>query len=267
MYLCKGKVLKSLRYFIEIAYNGMAFHGWQIQPNAVTVQQRLNEALSLVLRQKVYAVGAGRTDTGVHALQMFAHFDLAERIPDSNKIVRSLNGVLYPDVAVKQIFEVPGDAHARFSALSRTYKYFVHYSPNPFLHHRSLLWLWTPLDLQVLNTLCELLLGEKDFSCFEKVGGSNSHSLCNVSYANWKPTKHGAVFTITANRFLRNMVRAIVGTMLDVSTGKLKSRDFACILQSGDRKIAGSSAAPYALYLTEVCYPDTIFLHEKTRQK
>lgn len=263
MYLCKSKYRCALRYFVEFAYNGMAFHGWQIQPNSITVQQTLNEALTTVLRQEVYAVGAGRTDTGVHARQMFAHFDTSEAIDDPERLTRSLNGILYPNVAVNQVFRVREDAHARFSAIEREYQYDIHYKHNPFLYQRSLLWLWQPLDVDALNRVSQLLLGEKDFSCFEKTGGNNKHSYCHVRLAEWTETEVGIRFTIRANRFLRNMVRAIVGTLLDYGAGKITEDEFASILVSGDRRQAGASVPPYALYLTKVCYPETIFIaHE-----
>ncbi|GCD76576.1 tRNA pseudouridine synthase A [Thermaurantimonas aggregans] len=238
----------------------MAFHGWQIQPNSITVQQTLNEALSTVLRHDVYAVGAGRTDTGVHARQMFAHFDTSEPIDDLERLTRSLNGILYPNIAVNQVLRVRDDAHARFSATEREYQYDIHYKHNPFLYQRSLLWLWQPFEVADLNRISQRLLGEKDFSCFEKTGGNNKHSFCQVRLAKWTETDVGIRFTIRANRFLRNMVRAIVGTLLDYGSGKLSEVEFASILESGDRRQAGASVPPYALYLTQVCYPDTIFI-------
>ncbi|MFN3951554.1 MAG: tRNA pseudouridine(38-40) synthase TruA [Thermaurantimonas sp.] len=251
-----------MRYFIEIAYNGMAFHGWQIQPNSTSVQQTLNQALSTVLRREAYTVAAGRTDTGVHALQMFAHFDSSVPLEDTEPIVRSMNGILYPNISVKRIFRVCDSAHARFSAYLREYQYDIHYRHNPFLYHRSLLWLRTPLPVEEMNALCGTLIGEKDFSCFEKAGGSNAHSICHVSHAQWIETDEGVRFVIRANRFLRNMVRAIVGTFLEFGSRRISASDFKALLESKDRKLAGASAPPYALYLTKVCYPDSIFSYD-----
>lgn len=262
-YFCKGKLNAELRYFVEFAYNGLAFHGWQVQPNAISVQQVMNEALSTVLRQNIYAVAAGRTDTGVHARQMFAHFDTTRPIDDTDKIKKSLNGILYPDIAVYAILRVTDDAHARFSAVEREYQYDIHYVHNPFLYQRSLLWLWQPFDLSELNRICQYLIGEKDFSCFEKSGGNTKHSLCDVRFAQWTTTDDGVRFTIRANRFLRNMVRAIVGTLLEYGSGKMDERDFRTLLESRDRRLAGTSAPAYALYLTKVCYPDLIFLQDE----
>lgn len=241
----------------------MAFHGWQIQPNSTSVQQTLNEALSTVLRREAYTVAAGRTDSGVHARQMFAHFDSNTPIDDTEPIVRSLNGLLYPNIAVKRIFRVSDKVHARYSAYMREYQYNIHYHYDPFLYHRSLLWLKKPLPVDDLNNLCHRLLGERDFSCFEKTGGNNSHSVCTVSYAQWIETHEGVRFTIRANRFLRNMVRAIVGTFLEFCSGRMSESDFESLLNSKDRKLAGASAPPYALYLTKVCYPDSVFFYDK----
>lgn len=251
-----------MRYFLEFAYNGMAFHGWQIQPNSLTVQQSLNEALSTVLRSDVYSVAAGRTDSGVHARQMFAHFDTLKPIEDPQLLTRSLNGILYPNVAVRRVFRVADTAHARFSAIEREYQYEIHYRHDPFLYHRSLLWLWRPLPIDLLNQVSNALIGEKDFSSFEKTGGNNKHSICHVTFAQWIETDEGVRFTIRANRFLRNMVRAIVGTLLEVGSERMTKPEFEQLLEKKDRKHAGASVPPYALYLTKVCYPDSIFTYD-----
>lgn len=247
-----------MRYFIKLAYRGAPFHGWQSQPNAVSVQQTLEEALSVVSRRRVSVTGAGRTDTGVNARVMFAHFDsdipqqeLQSRIPGINRIVG-------PDIAVYDIIPVADDAHARFDATERTYKYFVSYAKSPFTYPLS----WNSpsvLDVEAMNDAAALLMETDDFTSFAKLHSDVKTNICNVRAAGWDFMDDtlgmpGIVFTITADRFLRNMVRAIVGTLVDVGRGKLSKTGFRDIILCRDRCSAGTSMPPQALFLWDIKY-------------
>ncbi len=242
------------RYFLEIAFDGTPYRGWQRQPTAPSVQEELERALRRVLhRQEVAAVGCGRTDTGVHASRFFVHFD-AEQEGLDERFAYGLNAVLAPSVAVKRILPVAADAHARFSAKERGYVYRIHRHKDPFLHDRSHL-LHPALDVQAMNDACEALIGRQDFSSFERVGSDNSTSLCDVRHARWEHTAVGYDFTIRADRFLRNMVRAIVGTCFVIGRGQRPADHMAAVLAAHDRGQAGRSAPARGLYLNEVVYP------------
>lgn len=245
-----------MRYFVQFSYFGKAYHGWQNQPNAITVQQVLEEAFSKILRCPIELVGAGRTDTGVHARQMFAHFD-AEPIAGTSQLSRRLNAYLPADIAVQQIFEVPSNAHARFDALSRTYAYWVVKEKNPF-YSDSAYYIRHPLVIGPMNEAANLLLRHQDFECFSKSNTDVKTYLCNIKEAFWQDTNDKLIFTITANRFLRNMVRAIVGTLLEVGMERWTVDDVNTILKSGDRQKAGPSVPAKGLYLTTIGYPNTI---------
>lgn len=252
------KIEDSLRYFIEIAYNGKNYHGWQIQPDASSVQQTLEEALSTILRSKIAIVGAGRTDTGVHAKQIFAHFDFAEAI-DIKELCFKLNSFLPKDIAIKDIASVKENAHARFDALSRTYEYHISLEKNPFatdfsyqLHHIP--------DVYKMNKAAKILLNYNDFQCFSKSKTDVKTYHCIITFAEWKLTNHKLVFTITADRFLRNMVRAIVGTLLEIGLGKIDVDDLHTIIKSKNRNMAGTSVPAEGLYLTRVEYPKELFI-------
>ncbi len=247
-----------MRYFIEIAYNGKNYHGWQVQPDAASVQQTIEEALSTLLRAKTEIVGAGRTDAGVHAKQIFAHFDFAEAI-QSVDLVYKLNSFLPPDIAIKNILTVKEDAHARFDALSRTYEYHICLEKDPFaidfchkLHHSP--------DVVKMNQAAEILYTYNDFQCFSKSKTDVKTYNCSVTMAKWEKTGNKLVFTITADRFLRNMVRAIVGTLLDIGFEKITLDDLHNIITSKNRSNAGTSVPAEGLYLTEVTYPKELFL-------
>lgn len=249
-----------MRYFIQLSYNGAQFCGWQIQPNGPSIQEELNKALTTLLRVPINVVGAGRTDTGVHAKQMFAHFDVVNPI-DEDKLAFRLNRFLVSDIAVQRIFIVPTDAHARFSATSRSYQYFVTPQKNPFLAN----WAWQlerPLDIAAMNACAKLLLGEHDFTSFSKTHTQTKTNLCNVTAAYWEINDGVFVFNVSANRFLRNMVRAIVGTLVEVGVNKINAETFGNIITQKDRGLAGASAPAHGLYLTEVKYPKSIFFHE-----
>jgi tRNA pseudouridine38-40 synthase len=249
-----------LRYFIEIAYNGSNYFGWQMQPDALSVQQTLEEALSTLLRNEIKVVGAGRTDTGVHAKQLFAHFDY-EKIDDPQTLVFRLNSFLAKDVSVKNIFPVQDEAHARFNALEREYQYIVSLGKDPFsegfayqLHHRP--------NLETMNEAAKLLLDYQDFQCFSRSNTDVKTYNCKVRKAKWEEDNNRLIFTISADRFLRNMVRAIVGTLLDVGFGKTSIEEFHSILKSKNRVNAGASAPAQGLFLNKINYPESIFLKE-----
>lgn len=241
-----------MRYFIEFAYKGTAYHGWQKQPDAVSVQGTLEQKLSMVLRQPIALTGAGRTDTGVHARQQFAHFDYDGAIkPEA--LVYNLNACLPPDIAVRNILEVAPDAHARFDARRRSYQYYIHRHKDPFLKEYSFQYLHR-LDIDKMNQAAQLLFDYEDFECFSKVKTDVGTFICHVSEASWKEINGVLVFTVTADRFLRNMVRAIVGTLLDVGLGKKSVDDFKRIIEAKNRNLAGFSVPAQGLYLTEIVY-------------
>lgn len=242
-----------MRYFLEFAYKGTNYHGWQYQPNAISVQETLNKAISLILKTEIDLVAAGRTDTGVHAKQMFAHFDYDIEI-DTNFLVHKLNSFLPKDIAVLAIHNVHEDAHARFDATKRTYKYHIHTQKNVFENDSS----WyckNSLNVDLMNKTCEILFNHTDFECFSKVHTNVNTFNCKIFEANWKQDNNQLVFTITADRFLRNMVRAIVGTMIYIGLEKVSLQEFEEIIQSKDRKKAGFSVPAHGLYLTKVEYP------------
>lgn len=246
-----------MRYFIRLAYRGEGFHGWQIQPRQISVQQVLEEALCTVLRKETPVTGAGRTDTGVNAAMMVAHFDVAEPIADISLLIRSLNGLVGRDVAVYSVFPVADDAHARFSATKRTYKYFTHSEKSPFLYPLS--WQYHgKLDFEAMNIAAAHLLHYSDFTSFSKLHTDVATNICHISHAQWAKEGEQMVFTISADRFLRNMVRAIVGTLVDVGRGKITVDDFCHIIEQKDRCMAGESMPANALFLWQVEYPFTI---------
>lgn len=247
-----------VRYFIQFSYDGTAYHGWQVQPNADTVQAHLDAALSMLLRQPVRTLGAGRTDTGVHARMMVAHFNTDTEI-DTADLCRRLCRMLPPDIAVSRVVPVRNDAHARFDALSRTYHYDICLIKNPF-RLRFATRIHYTLDFERMNQAAALLLGTHDFNSFCKRGTDTHTTLCTVTEAQWVPLEDGMWrFRITANRFLRNMVRAIVGTLFDVGNGRLTMDDFRETLRAADRCAAGESAPAEGLSLVNIEYPQDIF--------
>lgn len=251
-----------MRYFLELSYNGASFHGWQIQPNASSVQQTIENALATILRHPTPVVGAGRTDTGVNARKMMAHFDHDGPITEKDKFLNGLNRLCGKDIAIKNLWEVAGDAHARFDAESRTYKYFVNYTKSPFLAQFSF---HSPcqLDITKMNEAAGILQDTSDFTSFAKLHSDARTNICKVTKAFWEPWTNeykvpGIVFTITADRFLRNMVRAIVGTLVDVGRGKISLNQFEDIIQKKDRCCAGTSMPANALFLWDITYPEKI---------
>ena len=242
------------RFFLRLAYRGAPFHGWQVQPNAVSVQGEVEKALSTVLRSAVSIVGAGRTDTGVNAREMYAHFDYDGELPDKGRFLVSLNRLVGRDIAVLDIIPVHDCAHARFDATKRTYKYFVAFEKTPFFYPLS----WhcpNGLDIDLMNQAASLLLETEDFTSFAKLHSDAKTNFCKVTKAEWVMEGESmAVFTITADRFLRNMVRAVVGTLVDVGRGKLSVEGFRKIIERKDRCSAGQSMPGEALFLWEVKY-------------
>ncbi|WP_417444522.1 tRNA pseudouridine(38-40) synthase TruA [Joostella sp.] len=245
-----------MRYFLELSYNGRHYHGWQNQPNAISVQEVLENALSILLRKEISIMGAGRTDSGVHAKQMYAHFDTEEEI-NRVELIYKLNSFLPTDISIKDIFLVKDDAHTRFDAVARSYEYWIVQEKNPFLTDYAY-YFKTVLDIGAMNEAAAELLNHKDFQCFSKSNTDVKTYLCDLKNAVWVQEKETLVFYITADRFLRNMVRAIVGTLLDVGIGKSNLHDVKQIIESKSRSKAGASVPAHGLYLTEVAYPDTI---------
>lgn len=242
-----------MRYFITFSYDGTAYHGWQIQPHSLSVQEELQKAMSILLRKPMEVVGAGRTDTGVHARKMVAHFDYDEEV-DCLQLVYKLNKLLPRDIAVQQVEPVAEDMHARFSAKSRTYHYFVHMGKNPFL--RSYSWqVYGNIDFELMNQAASVLMEYRDFTSFSKVNTDTKTNDCTITEAHWDRVGEDQwCFTITANRFLRNMVRAIVGTLMEVGRGRMTIEQLRRVIDAKDRCCAGDSVPGNALFLVQVKY-------------
>lgn len=256
--------MNTQRYFIELSYDGTEYHGWQIQPNAVTVQECLDKALSVYFRQIINTLGCGRTDSGVHAAQFYAHFDLyLTEIDKDTKLVKEINtersigginSLLPYQIAVKRIFKVHKEAHARFDATQRAYHYHIHFHKDPFKLNRS--WLYKgELNVEAMNEAAEILLQHTDFSCFSKSNTQTFTNNCKITEANFQTNKEGLLFTISADRFLRNMVRAIVGTLVQVGKQEVSLAQFKEIIISKNRSNAGQSVPACGLYLVQVVYP------------
>ncbi len=243
-----------MRYAIKLAYKGTHYHGWQKQQNAHSVQSVLDEKLSLLLGENVETLGCGRTDTGVHAKDFVAHFDTAKSF-DTARLVFKLNQVLPDDIAVYEILAVHPDFNARFDASYRTYEYIITQNPDPFFTEFA--WYqYGKFDIELMNQAAQLLIGKKDFECFSKVHTQVNNFMCEVTFAKWEYQDHKLIFTITANRFLRNMVRAIVGTLTDIGRHKLNIDDLNAILMSKNRCEAGQSVPAKGLFLTRIEYPN-----------
>lgn len=253
------------RYFIFFSYDGTAYHGWQIQPNGVSVQETLMKAVRILLRNpETQIVGAGRTDTGVHAHMMAAHFETENEV-DTAWLKEKLNRILPKDIAVDRVCPVTDRAHARFDAISRTYFYYVHTRKSPFLRNYSLHLVGHILpDFEKMNRAAAILPEYKDFTSFSKLHTDAKTNLCDVSSAQWvRLSDTEWRFEITANRFLRNMVRAVVGTLFDVGYGRLDLAGFRRVIEGKDRCIAGSSVPAHALFLENIVYPDSIFINKE----
>lgn len=247
-----------MRYFMELCYDGAAYCGWQRQPAAPTVQQTLEKALSTLLREQVETVGAGRTDTGVNASYYTAHFDSVRPVDDCAKLVYKLNLILPHDIAVSSVTAVDENAHARFDAVEREYTYYISQHKNPF--RRFSAWqYYVPLDMEMMNRAAEALLRHDDFTSFAKLNSNNKTNICRVTRAEWRRESDMLVFTIRADRFLRNMIRAIVGTLVDVGRGRYTPEDFDRIIAARDLSLSSGSAPAQGLFLSDVVYPETVF--------
>ncbi|MCJ8155192.1 tRNA pseudouridine(38-40) synthase TruA [Chryseobacterium sp. SSA4.19] len=242
----------ALRYCIEFSYNGKNYFGYQIQPDAVSVQEELEKALSTILREEIKTTGAGRTDTGVHARKMFAHFDTGKIL--ETDLSRKLNSFLPPDISVKRIFKVKDDFHARFDATYRTYEYYISLDKNPFTQESAWQHWKRGLDIGKMNEACKILFEYEDFTSFAKLKTDNKTNLCIIYKAEWEQQESELKFTVSANRFLRNMVRAIVGTMVEIGVGKIQPEDLRKVIEDKHRNSAGTSAPAHGLYLVDVGY-------------
>ena len=244
----------KMRYFITLSYDGTAYHGWQIQPNGISVQECLEQALTTLLREDTAVVGAGRTDAGVHALKMTAHFD-TEQAVDCMRLTDKLNRLLPQDIAVQQVQPVHPEAHARFSATSRTYHYYVSTAKDPFSRHRTMRLFHVP-DFERMNEAANRLFDYIDFTSFSKLHTDVATNNCRIMQARWEQVgEHEWRFVIQADRFLRNMVRAVVGTLLEVGRGKMTVDEFCQVIEKKDRCSAGTSVPGHALFLVDVTYP------------
>lgn len=246
------KLTDLSRYFLKLAYDGTDYCGWQIQPEVSTVQETLEKALKILAPDIHGVVGCGRTDTGVHAKEYFAHFD--SEVALSDQFIYKINRILPLSISVFELIPVSDTDHARFSATARGYSYYIHFDKDPFnnlfsVFHRA------GLDIDKMNEACKFLLGQQDFTSFSKGKTQTKTNLCDIAYAEWKPTENGMVFEIKANRFLRNMVRAIVGTMFLVGEGVIEPNKIADIVAAKDRSRAGKSAHPQGLFLDRIDYP------------
>lgn len=261
-YICnRTKITFQLRYFIKLAYKGTHYHGWQVQPNAITVQALLSKSFSTVFRVPVEIVGAGRTDSGVHAEEFYAHVDLDNEF-NEREIIYSLNALLPNDIVVYQLIKTAENAHARFDATSRSYEYRIFLGKNPFLTETAWQFITTKLSVEKMNAAAKILETYTNFKCFSRSNSDVRTYNCNIMHAEWKQTDQLLVFHITADRFLRNMVRAIVGTLIEIGKEKMTLAEFELIIESENRSNAGPSAPAQGLFLTQVTYPNTIFKHE-----
>ncbi|EMR02246.1 tRNA pseudouridine(38-40) synthase TruA [Cesiribacter andamanensis] len=249
-----------MRYFLDIAYNGARYHGWQLQNNAHTLQAEVEEGLGKLFRQPMRITGSGRTDTGVHAEQQLVHFDVElDLLSELDLWLHKINAVLPPDIWAKSLRPVSSEAHARYSALSRRYQYRISRHKDPF-RQQLVYYFPRPLDVAKMNEAAALMLQWEDFECFSKIHTNVKHFRCTVWEARWEETEGGLIFYIAANRFLRNMVRAIVGTLLQVGQGRMTVPEFQQVLESRDRSRAGRSAPADGLFLVEVQYPTDIYV-------
>jgi len=250
-----------MRYFIILAYNGEKYHGWQLQKNAITVQYVINDTLSKFFRQEIETTGAGRTDTGVHAKYFCAHFDLNLDINQNIKpeLINKLNNFLDKSIVIYDILKVKDNSHARFDAISRTYKYFINTKKDPFDVLFSYYYSHF-LDEKIMNKAAEVLFDYNDFSCFSKSNTQVKTNNCKIMEAYWERIGDKLIFTIKADRFLRNMVRAIVGTMIEIGNKKISTDDFRAIIEIGNRANAGYSVPAHALFLNNIEYPEDIFI-------
>ncbi len=261
-YICNcTKLAIQLRYFIKLAYKGTNYHGWQAQPNAITVQELLGKSFSTIFRNPFEIVGAGRTDAGVHADEFYAHVNIENEF-NANEIIYKMNALLPNDIVVYDIFKTTENAHARFDALSRSYEYRIFLGKNPFLNETAWQFITTKLNVERMNEAAKILETHTNFKSFSRSNSDVRTYNCNIMHAKWKQTNQLLVFHITADRFLRNMVRAVVGTLIEIGKGKMNLEEFKQIIESENRCNAGPSAPAQGLFLTQVTYPKTIFINE-----
>ena len=247
------------RYFLYLKYKGTSYKGWQVQPGKPTIQAEIERVLSILLQNEVCVTGAGRTDTGVHAEMMVAHFDSEISPGKSIELIYKLNRILPADISVQDLREVKTDSHARFNAISRTYQYRIATRKNPFLTGLRT-YIYDPIDLDAMNKSCSYMIDYKDFTSFSKLHTDVKTNICNIQYAHWYADDYGIIFEIKANRFLRNMVRAIVGTQLEIGRKKLEPEEIRTIIEKKDRSAAGKSVKAEGLFLTAIDYPDEVFI-------
>jgi len=242
------------RYFVQLCYKGTRYHGWQYQPNAISVQEVIENAFSVILQEKIEVTGAGRTDTGVHASFYVLHFDSGNSLIGES-LVSKMNSILPPDIAIKSIRKVPVEAHARFSALSRTYRYYIHQKKDPFLTETSF-YFRRKLDIAGMNEVSQVLYQISDFTSFSKLHSDVKTNNCKILYAQWEQENDIIIFTVKADRFLRNMVRALVGTLIEAGLGKISKEQFVEIVYKRDRRAAGVSVPATGLFLADIEYPE-----------
>jgi tRNA pseudouridine38-40 synthase len=247
-----------MRFFLDISYLGTAFHGWQIQNNAHTVQAEINQALSTILRSDITCLGSGRTDTGVHASQQIAHFDVQESISASS-LIHKMNVLLPKSIAINECVLVHDEAHARFDAVMRSYEYHIHRHKNPYKAGLSYLFT-TALNLEKIDEANELIASWENFQAFSRVHTDVNHFNCDIKEIKWVSTNDGYIFHVSANRFLRGMVRAMVGTLLDIGQDRMSLDQLKTALESGDRRNTGRAVPADGLFLTKVAYPDHIYI-------
>ena len=245
---------------MDLSYDGTNYHGWQNQPNAISVQSCIEKVLSILIKADTPIYGAGRTDSGVHAVKMYAHFDVLE-LTSMSKLLHDLNSFLPKDISINKIYKVNLNSHARFDALAREYEYKISPIKNVFSTHRSY-YIKNNLDIKLMNDACEIMLNHTNFKCFSKSKTDVKTYNCDLKYAKWKINDNELIFTIKANRFLRNMVRAIVGTLIHVGLKKISLQDFEKVIISQDRTKAGPSVPAHALYLTNIYYPKELMINE-----
>ncbi len=252
-------MIEHYRYFIRLSYRGTNYHGWQLQPNAVSVQEVIVKTLSTILGETIEVTGAGRTDTGVHASCFYAHFDTKSNLSRrADKFVFQCNGLLPDDIAIQKLIPVKAEAHARFDARSRTYEYRISREKNPFSTDLSMFY-YGKLSLSLMQEASDYFIREADFTSFSRLHSPTKTNICKIIEAGWVDKNNELIFTITADRFLRNMVRAIIGTLLQVGTGKIKAIEIEAILLKKNRSEAGPSAPAQGLFLTNIIYPKNIF--------
>ncbi|MEX1187976.1 MAG: tRNA pseudouridine(38-40) synthase TruA [Bacteroidia bacterium] len=251
-----------MRYFLKLRYKGAQYRGWQIQPNVVSVQEVINDSLEKLLGSSTETIGCGRTDAGVHAREFYLHFDFDKRELDLKDFVLRLTGMKLPGIQFLSLHRMADDAHARFHALSRSYEYWIITERDPFLDGLAY-YHYKPLDIEAMNKACSYLLGKKDFSCFSKTNTQVMTSICDLSHAQFVVEDYKIIFKITANRFLRNMVRAIVGTLIEIGEGKRSPEWIEEVIHSQSRTVAGSSVEACGLYLTKITYPENFNLSEQ----